>query len=351
MKRFEVIDGLRGIAALMVAAFHLFKISENPSHALAAAKIVTRHGWLGVPVFFVISGFVIAHSLRGSTVTGRYAAQYALRRSLRLDPPYWTAILLTIAFGGIAFYLTQHEYPRPTPALLAAHAVYLQNILNLPSLSSGLWTLCLEVQFYASFLLLLAVSQRLRIRLPWIILPLAAASLLLDLKGRPSDPSVLWNADRCLIPNFSLFGVGIVTWLFYDKQISAKIWVVFMALVAARLAWWYQSALVAGLVTGALIAVGVRRPLLPVANPVTLFLGKISYSLYLIHFLSGTTFLALCCPKGAYESLAWCSAALGAAILAAWVMNIAVEQPSIELAKRVAKLKSAAPDTSGLAAN
>jgi peptidoglycan/LPS O-acetylase OafA/YrhL len=49
------------------------------------------HADVEVDVFFVVSGFVIAHSLFGATITPKYAERFILRRSLRLDPPYRAA--------------------------------------------------------------------------------------------------------------------------------------------------------------------------------------------------------------------------------------------------------------------
>lgn len=156
--RNDFIHMLRGLAALGVACFHVYGHSLDPSAGIKIVRIVSEWGWLGVPVFFVISGFVIPNSLRGDFVTPRFAANYALRRSLRLDPPYWFAILVAVTLQAGIDYLLHRPVVVPSPRMLAAHAFYLQNILNLGNLTVGLWTLCLEVQFYIFFLALLAFS-------------------------------------------------------------------------------------------------------------------------------------------------------------------------------------------------
>src|SRR5688500_3864296 len=98
--RFIFIDGLRGIAALWVALFHLYSGGPNaPVLASLTPGILDaalRHGYLGVEVFFVISGFVIAHSVGSRPVTRDFALRFAARRSLRLDPPYWLTIILVV---------------------------------------------------------------------------------------------------------------------------------------------------------------------------------------------------------------------------------------------------------------
>src|SRR5215467_8589533 len=95
--RSTFIDALRGVAAFSVACYHICRYGPIPEPAREFIPGVLLawfdHGWMGVQVFFVISGFVIAYSVRNARVTPRYLANYALRRSIRLDPPYWTTIL------------------------------------------------------------------------------------------------------------------------------------------------------------------------------------------------------------------------------------------------------------------
>ena len=86
-RRFAFVDALRGIAAVGVAAYHIDRYGPLPG---AAASVVPKfvnsalhHGWVGVQMFFVISGFVIAYTLRGARVTPRYLGNFALRRSLQ----------------------------------------------------------------------------------------------------------------------------------------------------------------------------------------------------------------------------------------------------------------------------
>src|SRR4051794_15251083 len=83
--RFEFIDGLRGIAALAVVLFHCYRGSDL--HAVLAATtpgfllLLLDHGYLGVEIFFVISGFVISYSVLQTPVTKRFIASFVIRRS------------------------------------------------------------------------------------------------------------------------------------------------------------------------------------------------------------------------------------------------------------------------------
>ena len=99
--RYVFIDGLRGIAALLVMVYHFDMAPDairevyRPLLPMPIDFLITN-GWFGVDIFFVISGLVIAHSVGDSLVTPRYFANFALRRSIRIDPPYWVALIACV---------------------------------------------------------------------------------------------------------------------------------------------------------------------------------------------------------------------------------------------------------------
>src|SRR5262249_34471508 len=118
------------------------------------------HGNLGVAIFFSLSGFVIAHSLRALHVKPAIAARFMLRRAIRLDPPYWTAIAFTISASVISAHLLAGKTPTPvTPDQIAAHLFYLQEALRYSAISTVFWTLCQEIQFYLGYALLLCAAH------------------------------------------------------------------------------------------------------------------------------------------------------------------------------------------------
>ncbi|KAB1123843.1 acyltransferase family protein [Neorhizobium galegae] len=86
------------------------------------------NGGLGVAVFFVLSGFVIAHSLYDKPMSLPEFGRFTLRRSLRLDPAYWASIAVTIAFAALSSYLVsgrlgQRKDPDLPPQNVAPLAV------------------------------------------------------------------------------------------------------------------------------------------------------------------------------------------------------------------------------------
>ncbi len=161
--RLRYVDALRGLAATGVMIFHFngHRICR-PLHEQLPNWIpeVFSHGKLGVQVFFVISGFVIAYSLQSIQMNGRLFANFVLRRSVRLDPPYWVAIAAVVATAYLSKeYLGNVDVTLPTAGQIVAHALYIYQLLGYDDIYPVFWTLCHEVQFYLLFALLLGIGQ------------------------------------------------------------------------------------------------------------------------------------------------------------------------------------------------
>lgn len=93
--RLEILDGLRGVAAMIVVAFHLFETySQGPSHQ------IINHGYLAVDFFFVLSGFVIGYAYDGRWSKGMTTGRFFLRRIVRLQP----MVVLGTLIGAFWFY-------------------------------------------------------------------------------------------------------------------------------------------------------------------------------------------------------------------------------------------------------
>src|SRR5580765_2120755 len=151
-KRLVFIDALRGLAASGVVLFHAIEANHVP--ALRAAMpgwlvSILEHGDLGVAVFFVLSGFVIALSLDDKPIGWPTVGRFMLRRSIRLDPPYWAAIVTAISFSVLASAIVRGR-PVETFSVgqIVAHLFYAQDFLGYRNINTVFWTLCLEVQFY-----------------------------------------------------------------------------------------------------------------------------------------------------------------------------------------------------------
>src|SRR5205085_2689695 len=111
---------------------------------------------------FILSGFVIAYATGRSRITARYAANFALRRSIRLDLPYWAALLIALGCGFASrWVLADSRAALPGDwRELAANALYLQTLCGYHSYLPVAWSLCVEFQFYLFLLVALAAAQR-----------------------------------------------------------------------------------------------------------------------------------------------------------------------------------------------
>lgn len=154
--RLSGIDGLRGIACLMVLLGHsslAFGYIDYPSIHLGLTHLSQAHlfhyGYGGVDLFFVLSGFCLAYPIVSRPDRAVNWKQYAINRVRRIFPPYWTAMLL---FGCLSLWMTHHpiqlfagqhilEWPRAKQLLYSV-------LLVSSSFNASFWTLVVEWRWY-----------------------------------------------------------------------------------------------------------------------------------------------------------------------------------------------------------
>jgi peptidoglycan/LPS O-acetylase OafA/YrhL len=140
-KHMPELDVLRGVAILMVVFFHgiYWSGATTSSHLVNLFLRVTVVGWLGVNLFFVLSGFLITGILLDTKNKPSYFRQFYLRRALRILPAYLAMILLLVVTDYI-------RVPQTIVALL-----FLANYMSAMHIPGGygpLWSLSVEEQFY-----------------------------------------------------------------------------------------------------------------------------------------------------------------------------------------------------------
>jgi peptidoglycan/LPS O-acetylase OafA/YrhL len=176
--RYESLDAWRGIACLAVIAFHATLDVQTTGPGVAAELVgVLRWGWLGVPMFFVISGYCIAASLDSERRRGRGAAAFLARRFWRIFPPYWLLLLVTAGIvalvdGGLQpGFFSAGDHPIAEPQTLAASQwvgaitlteTWRHHVAGGPTrhLLGHSWSLCYEIRFYALAAALFFVARR-----------------------------------------------------------------------------------------------------------------------------------------------------------------------------------------------
>lgn len=326
--RYEMLDAWRGVACLSVVVFHsAYGYVVTPQtkadtlmHGGSAVDwlaTLTAYMWIGVPLFFVISGYCISASVDAARRRPHPVGRFFTRRFRRIYPPLW-AFLAVVA---LAVWLVPDrampgpyygvDRPVPYPHELSwvnwAGAVTLteewRHNLGGPNrdyLASALWTLCYEEQFYLiAAVLLLAVPR-------WFFAGVAAVSAVVALNLAPLPTVAGFDLNRLRYPQPGFFfdglwlafaaGVGVYYRVNYaDKKARLYLDVllgcgVFLALggipnwaefpqgVPAYLASAFAFALLLGWLHPWDSAVAGSRLLVPLS-----FWGRRCYSLYLLH--------------------------------------------------------------------
>ena len=286
------IDGLRAIAVLAVVLFHL-EYKWIPG------------GFVGVDVFFVISGYLITRLLLKEVRAGDFSfGQFYLRRLRRLGPALMATLLLT--FGAAYFYLTPDHFHRFSGALISsvfsvsnlffwAESGYFDATAELKPLLHT-WSLSVEEQFYLiwpALIVLLAGRGRARWLLPVVIALLSALSLYGALVFTSFEPSASFFLMPFRVYEFGLgAGLAMLPALIRSNLVRevlcllGLLMIVYSALVFDKFTPFPDIyALLPCMGAALLIAGGSARYLgTMLRNPLSVWIGKISYSLYLVHW-------------------------------------------------------------------
>lgn len=269
-QRLQTVDALRGLAALSVCWYHVAASGSLDTKGWLRAS--AQFGWLGVDVFFVISGFVIPYALWRGGYDLRDFGRYLWKRAARIEPPYFAAVVLAMLLWGLSSLRPGYQ-GRPfevSPNQLLLHVGYLNALVGRPWLNPDFWTLAIEFQYYLLMGLLvpLLVSTRSRSRL-FALGSLFAVSMLFPTQGREPLYVFTW---------LPLFLLGILTFQRWANIIEGKFFACGLALTVVVA--YYKIGILSALL-GGLTAVVIA--FVPVRNRVLNFLGAISYSLYLTH--------------------------------------------------------------------
>jgi peptidoglycan/LPS O-acetylase OafA/YrhL len=283
---------MRGLAALAVVLFHLGGKMKDELQAVLPDffTLVMSYGYLGVPVFFVISGIVISLSVKDTKVTLRYAGNFALRRSIRLDITYWASIAFILVLMAVNNRFLGGDTPYPSAGDVLLHMFYLQDLFSVsPVISVVFWTLCLEVQLYLFFLasvwLAQTISGKLNIDVYTIflsgVIALGIFSLSLD------QQFTTLSLPGLFLPYWHYFLTGVlISHVIRGKRAATPIFLMWAAVETAFLASGeIRSYPVAGLIFGVFVFLLFRWRDLDTLFSGRMFqyLGSISYTLYLVH--------------------------------------------------------------------
>ncbi|MGI5197911.1 acyltransferase family protein [Streptomyces sp. CA-288835] len=180
MKRLELLDYARLLAALCVLCFHyLYNGIENGKVTsidhIPGISEWAMYGYLGVPFFFMISGYVIFFSVQGRT-----AAEFAVSRAVRLFPAFWAAVLLTSLVA--LFWGEQSLGTSVQPAQVLANLTMVPRLLGEKYVDGVYWSLEYELAFYLLVFVLLLLGWRNHLERVFLLWPsVMLVALLADL--------------------------------------------------------------------------------------------------------------------------------------------------------------------------
>jgi len=342
--RMPLIDALKALASQAIVLHHLaFYGPLSAGLALAFPGVeewLSEYARMAVQVFLVIGGFLSARALSpdGGALRQRPFG-LIVRRYVRLAAPFMAAIVVAVAVSAVVGrWLDDEMIPGPaTLPQMLAHAALLHGLLGYESLSAGVWYVAIDFQLFA----LLALSLWLARRRPAAVLlvcALTAASLFYF------NRAAAW--DNWALYFFGAYGLGVTAW-WASAAGRPRRWLLALAAVGvAALLLDFRLRIALALGVALLLAVSRRHGLLerwPAWNGLAA-LGRMSYSLFLIHFpvvllanglfrLAGST-----SPPAAVAVilLAWLTSGFAGAAFYRWV-----EAPACGLgAKRQAPLPS-----------
>jgi peptidoglycan/LPS O-acetylase OafA/YrhL len=332
------VDGIRLLAALLVVAHHFAgtRRADRPGNAIWDRPVsdimptvfrVASFGWIGVEIFFVISGFVICMSC-----WGRSPRQFFVSRVIRLYPAYWFAVLFTTgvvaAVPGVWERLPWRD--------VLFNLTMLQTGSRVPHVDAVYWTLWSELRFYLLFLVVVAMGLTYRRVVVFCCVWGAAAMLapiaefpLLTLVAQP-DGAWYFIAGLALYLMYR-FGQDLLLW-----GILGMSWLMAQHELAERVAYegvssWRGAVVIYTVFLLVMVAVALGRAdrlqwrWLATA-------GCLTYPLYLLHYVAGTTLInRLRDTMDARLLLVLVTAGF---LLLAWLVHRCVERPVARVLKR-----------------
>ena len=352
--RFTELDSLRGLAALTVVLYHfrmMWFSNGSPPRWLKLANPITA-GHEAVMLFFLLSGFVLSIPyLRGK---GQPYPVYVLRRILRIYAPYLFALALAVAgaaiwHGSLGFSSwADGTWLHPVNArLVLAHVLMIGNY-DWSQYNTAFWSLVVEMRVSIVFPFLFLFVHRLSTRTALLTVAAVTVAGALAMSKWPGPGA--WFAT---IAYAAVFMWGI---LFATNLERVNAWYrglggagrTLLALAAFILYTWRHLAILLHLNAGfdqCLIALGAAGYMILALNAPKVravlnamparFLGRISYSLYLVH---STVLFALAHSLGRQiDILDQFLIYLPASLLLAYLFCIGIEEPFLRMSRRVGK--------------
>jgi exopolysaccharide production protein ExoZ len=338
--RYHLIQAGRGVACLCVVFFH--SLISFPSGTLPALleyfQVLGRWGWVGVQVFFAISGWCIAERMAKGIRVGESGVHFALERALRIYPTYWAALVATIVLRVAAVPFNTGHLSECAPAGWpdwVGSAFLISPYLGRSLFLFVSWSLVFELGFYLCAAVALVAARR-RIAGGTLLFLVGCAMCLPPCANHGGTP--MWRVLE-LWPNFF---AGMAAWWAARRGGKFLGYGALAIMLGATIAWPAYGGLarLVAVSTAWVLALSYGRDDWLSRAPLARFfiwMGGISYSLYLIHIPLISPFLNLMgrwIPSSSPWFIAVWISAIALAIAGAKCLNRFVEAPVESWRKR-----------------
>lgn len=356
------IDAVRFLAAVLVMFFHYgFWVGFNTTtsaHQISQGLVAypelsawTKFGWIGVQIFFVISGFVIAYSAEKAT-----AYRFLVARVVRLFP---AAIICATISLAAAILVNYTSYSELFVAYIKSVALWPQG----PWIDDSYWTLAIELFFYALVFILISFDKfhligRLAIAIGLISSGFNIIALLHQAAGSALIPEILFKiqdsrvADLLLLNHGMFFALGVFLWLQLMKRPTQQqiLWCcIFTAAGCVQIAATVGSFEAKGagmplfvpvviwlLALGVIVSSVVFNPAFAKVpawfSKALRRMGLMTYPLYLLHQNVGLALIGQLTKMGVHPYLAL-GIGIGFALSASWAISVYLE-PHVQKAMK-----------------
>ncbi len=324
LNRIKELDGLRGVAVVLVMALHIFKraayFTEHP--VLETFTKFTTVGWVGVDIFFTLSGFLITSILLKAKTEDGYFRNFYARRILRIFPLYYFAIAFVLLFAP----KVEPEFTDQLGTALPVMLLYVQNWamlfdnFHITQYLGITWSLAIEEQFYLLWPLIvfyLKKDQLIKVGIGYVFASIAARVLGMLFWPDPGEAARFFYYTSFTRFEEIIVGALLAILFTYDygketiRRYSLSVFAVSFAVFAGLCVLSFPDALhpeyasiplviggytSAALASAGLIGVFVTHPPENILKklfqtPVFVFLGKYSYSIYLFHMTAALILL------------------------------------------------------------
>lgn len=325
------LDCLRGIAALSVVLYHFTFGYDNGNHILDSSKFYFTIGRMGVQLFFIISGFVIMMTLSKT----KNIFNFIISRFSRLYPAYWVCMLLTIT---ITTLISPPIHVYSFKQVIFNFTMF-QDGLHIKNIDRAYWTLFVELSFYIVMGVIFKLNQIKNIHvicIVWLLLCLLFYYF--------NIPFGKYIKVLLLLRHAPLFISGIGFYFIFKTKKNHSLFLVFLGLCDYLIIFResYKPEISETLILlfiYFIMYLFVKGKLKFIILKPVLFLGAISYPLYLIHEEVGSTII-FWLKKFINQQIFYLPITISIVIFLAFLIHKYVEKPGMNYIRETFKINS-----------